>query len=54
MKSKSAAILTIHDAPSMNKRDRAAIVQWLRRQADCLDKESKNLSHRFTARYLYR
>jgi len=53
MKTKSAAILTIHDAPSMSKRGRTAIVKWLRRQADFLDKESVNLSHRFTARYLY-
>ena len=53
MKSKHAAILTIHHAPSMTKRGRTAIAAWLRRQAGFLEKEAKNLSHRFTARYLY-
>jgi hypothetical protein len=53
MKRKSAAIITIHDAPSMTKRGRTAIARWMRRQADFLERESKNLSRRFTARYLY-
>lgn len=54
MKEKSAAILTIKDAPNMSSRGRKSIVDWIRRQATLLEKNSKNISARFTARYLYR
>lgn len=52
-KTKSAAIVTIHDAPKMSKRGRNAIAAWLERQASFLRQNSKQLSGRFTARYLY-
>lgn len=54
MKEKSAAIVTIKDAPKMTKRGRKNIAAWLRRQAGFLEKHSDQLSHRFTARYIYR
>lgn len=53
MKTKSAAIVTIYDAPSMTKRGRNKIAEWLERQAGFLRANSKQLSKRFTARYLY-
>lgn len=52
-KEKSAAIVTIHDAPNMTTKGRRAIVAWLRRQAGFLENNSKQLSKRFTARYIY-
>ena len=54
LKSKSAAIVTIHHASSMSTRGRKAVVAWLRRQAGFLERHSDQLSSRFTARYLYR
>lgn len=54
MKTKSAAILTLKDAPLMNKRGRKNIAAWLRRQAGFLEKHADQLSNRFTARYIYR
>ena len=51
---KSAAILTIRDAPTMGERGRKAIAAWLRRQAGFLERHAKELSPRFRARYLYR
>jgi hypothetical protein len=54
MKTKSAAIVTIKDAPKMSKRGRKAIAAWLRRQAVFLEQYGTKLSPRFTARYLYR
>lgn len=51
---KSAAILTIFDAPNMTPTGKKNIARWLRKQADFLMREHKNLSHRFRARYLYR
>lgn len=55
MKTKSAAIVTIHAAPKMTPKGRRQIAAWLRRQADMLVKEGKNYTEtRFTARYLYR
>ncbi len=54
-KEKTAAIVTIFRAPEMNARGRRAIAKWLRKQADLLETEGKNLSPtRYTARYLYR
>lgn len=50
----SAAIVTIKDAPSMTKRGRRQIAQWLRRQAGYLERHADKLSKRFTARYCYR
>jgi hypothetical protein len=51
---KSAAIITIKDAPEMTKRGRRQVASWMRKQADFLEFEGKALSNRFTARYLYR
>jgi hypothetical protein len=53
MSIKSAAILTVKDAPAMTKRGRRAIANWLRKQADFLEHDGKALAKRFTARYLY-
>jgi hypothetical protein len=52
-KYKSAAVVTIHDAPNMSKRGKSQIAYWLRRQADMLEREGHNLAKRFTARYQY-
>jgi hypothetical protein len=54
MKSKSAAIVTIKDASKMSASGRKAVAAWLRRQASFLLSHSKQLSPRFTARYLYK
>ncbi len=54
MKEKSAAILTVKDAPKMTRRGRKNIAEWLRRQAAFLEHNGDELSNRFTARYLYR
>lgn len=50
---KSAAILTVKDAPKMSATGKKAIANWLRRQATMLEREGKHYSARFTARYLY-
>lgn len=50
----AAAIITIKDAPNMTKRGAKNIANWMRRQASFLERHAANLSHRFTARYLYR
>jgi len=52
-KPKSAAILTIKDAPRMTTRGRNRIATWLERQAGFLRRNAKQLSPRYTARYLY-
>lgn len=52
--SKSAAILTVKDAPIMTKRGRKQIAAWLRRQAKFLESHGPEFASRFTARYLYR
>lgn len=52
-KVKSAAVLTVRDAPNMTPEGKKAIAEWLRKQAKMLVKEGKNYSKRFTARYLY-
>jgi hypothetical protein len=53
MKTKSAVILTIYDAPNMHTKGRKNIAAWLRRQTSFLERNAKQLSKRFTARYLY-
>lgn len=53
-KEKSAAILTIKDAPNMSKKGKAAIAKWLNQCAKNLVKDGHLYSNRFTARYLYR
>ena len=54
MSDKSAAILTVKDAPKMTPRGRKQIATWLRRQAAFLESDGKRFASRFTARYLYR
>jgi hypothetical protein len=51
---KCAAVVTIHRAPEMSKSGRKRIATWLRAQAMFLEQNSKQLSSRYTARYLYR
>ena len=51
---KSAAVVTIRNAPAMTKRGRKAIAAWLRRHATFLEKHGNEYSTRFTGRYLYR
>lgn len=53
MKEKSAAIVTIKDAPHMSNRGRRDIAAWLRRQAGFLERSGSVLNKRFTARYIY-
>ena len=54
MKFKSAAILTIHRASEMSPCGRRDIVKWLRRQIWFLERDYKQLSARYTARFLYK
>lgn len=51
---KSAAILTIFDAAKMSEKGRKEIALWLRRQIGFLLKHNKELSDRYTARYIYK
>lgn len=53
-KEKSAAVVTIFDAPNMTAKGKHAIALWLRRQARQLERDAKLYAKRFTARYLYR
>jgi len=53
MKLKSAAIVTVFDAPNMTARGRKAVAKWLRKQAEFVEKYGKELDKRFRARYLY-
>ena len=53
MVEKSAAIVTIKDAPSMTKRGRKAIAAWLRKHADWLEQDGDKYSKWFTGRYIY-
>ena len=50
---RSAAIVTIKDAPSMSKRGRRAIATWLRKHANWLEQDGDKYSKRFVGRYLY-
>lgn len=54
IKRKSAAVLTVFDAPKMTKRGRKQIAAWLRKQAEFMEQYGPELADRFTARYLYR
>jgi hypothetical protein len=53
-KEKSAAILTIKDAPQMSAKGRKQIAAWLRRQAQFLEGHGPEFANRFTARYMCR
>lgn len=52
--SRSAAILTIHEAPRMTTAGRRRIAKWIRFQANYFELHGKQYSKRFIARYLYR
>jgi hypothetical protein len=54
VKTKSAAIVKIKRAAHMSPKGRKDIARWLRRQAAFLEGHAKELSDRFTARYIYR
>ena len=51
---KTAAVVTITDAPNMSKRGRTDIALWLCRQADFLKNHNTELARRYQARYEYR
>ena len=51
---KTAAVLTIRDAPKMTMKGRKRIAAWLRSRAVLLEKNGDLLASRFTARYLYK
>lgn len=53
-KEKSAAIITVKDAPGMTRKGRQQIAAWMRKQADFVESEGHSLAKRFTARYIYR
>ena len=53
MAKQSAAIVTIKRAGEISLTGRRRIVAWLRKQAHFLEHHSKELSTRYTARYLY-
>jgi hypothetical protein len=50
---KSAAIVTVFDAATMNKAGRKAVAKWIRGQADNLERFAGVFAKRHTARYLY-
>jgi len=52
-KEKSAAIVTIFDAPNMTSAGRKRIAKWLRSRADLLEKHADLMASRFTSRWLY-
>lgn len=52
-KAKSAAIVTIHDAPNMTKAGRKRIAKWLRSRADLLEKHGDLMAKRCVMRWLY-
>lgn len=54
MKTKSAAIVTIHNAAKMHAKGRKKIANWLRGRAALLEKHGDLMAKRFTARYLYK
>ena len=54
VKEKSAAIVTIKDAPKMNMKGRKRIAAWLRSRAVLLEKHGDLMASRFTARYIYK
>ncbi len=50
---KTAAIVTIFDAPSMTLAGRKRIAKWLRSRADHLEKHGELLAKRCVQRWLY-
>lgn len=54
MAEKSAAILTIKDAPNMTRKGRKSVANWLRDHAKWLEEDGDKYSNRFIGRYLYR
>lgn len=53
MKTRTAAIVTIKDAPRMTRKGRNHVANWLEEQAAFLRGNAAQLSRRFQARYLY-
>lgn len=54
IRERSAAIVTIKDAPKMTKRGRRAIAGWLRKHATWLEEDGHRYATRFTGRYIYK
>ncbi len=52
-KTRTAAVITVHDASNMTQKGRHRIAEWMFRQAYFLMYHSKELAKRYTARYLY-
>lgn len=52
IKNKAAVILTIHGGDRYTAEGRRRIVSWLRKQAAWFDRNQKNVSPKFRARYL--
>lgn len=52
-KDKTAAIVTIKNAPKMTVKGRRQIAAWLRSRAVLLEKHADLLASRFTSRYIY-
>lgn len=50
---KSAAVVTIHDAPNMSKAGRKRIAKWLRSRADLLENHGDLMAKRCVMRWLY-
>jgi len=50
---KTAARVTIYEAPKMSRQGRLSVARWLMRQAKLLLRKNDKLASRFTARYNY-
>lgn len=48
------ATIQVNGAPKMSEVGAKALADWLRRQADYIEKNTNHLSSHFTARYLAR
>ncbi len=50
-KEQSVAVITVKHPDTMTPRERRAIADWMRRQAEFLEQHGHECSARFTARY---
>lgn len=53
VKEKVAAVITVKDSDKMSARCRKQIANWLRSQADHLERDGKQYAKQFRARYMY-
>ena len=49
---RTVAVVTVREAANMTPKGRRAVAKWLREKADDVELHGKNLSKRFTARYV--